>query len=148
MLKRALYLVAFSAAAFYGCTKTSSNNNNNQQNTVNNTYGLNSISGLHNITLAKNKDTTVYMPTTVNLAVNGNALAPVTITFGTLPADVVSYTPMQFTGIATDTSSFVTDTLHLHINAVTIGTFPVIVTATDAGGSPSQISDTFNIIVQ
>jgi len=147
MPRRALYLAAIFMIALGSCSKTNSSSGQ-QGYTANNTYGLGSISGLHNITLAKNKDTTVYMPTTVNLSVNGDARAPVSITFGPLPSAIVSYTPTLFTGIATDTSSFVTDTLHFHIDAVTIGTFPVIVTATDAGGSPSQISDTFNIIVQ
>jgi len=109
-------------------------------------WTLDGITGYNNISLAKNTDTVISMPITAGATIDGNWQVPITISFGSLPANV-SVTPASYTAIATTLNRYVTDTFAFHIHAVDTGTFPLAVVANDGGGGPNPISDTFRITV-
>jgi len=110
-------------------------------------YGIGKMAGLFNITLSRNSDTTIVVPIKVYVTVYGNWTPNITINFGPFPRDIVGATPASYSSYASTFITYVTDTVAFQIHATDTGTFPIAVFANCNGGSPSELSDSFNIIV-
>ena len=110
-------------------------------------YWLGEISGLFNISLLKNSDTTITMPIQVYVQIYAYATPEVTVSFGTLPADVVRLAPASYSTWTSFANNVVTDSISIHIHAVDSGSFPVTVFANCNGGGAAERSDSFKIIV-
>ncbi len=145
MKKCSLYLIVVLIVAFGSCKKT--NTNNEQQLSLLGGWSLDAIVGYSNISLPKNTDTTINMPITAGATIHGNWTVGITISFDSLPANVVSVMPASYSGTATTSKAYVTDTFAFHIHTVDTGTFPIVVIANDGGGGNNPISDTFKLIV-
>ena len=144
MNKRALYVVAI-LFAFAGCNKKSSTYTP-PQSYGHGGYSVGGITGLFDIILPRNCDTTIMMPIKVYATIYGNWNPYLTISFGPLPTNITSVVPATYGAITSVSHNFITDTVAFHIYAVDSGYFPVTVLAS-SGRSPSESSDSFKIIV-
>ena len=148
MKKYALFLTAISIIVLGSCSKKSGSSASIPYSGIGG-YGMGAIRGLFDITLAKNADTTIQMPIIVSVTVYGNWDPLITIKYSKLPTDLISVTPStdSVLTIITNSNSYVTDSTAFHIRAVDTGSFAVTITASTNGGNPSQVSDSFKIIV-
>jgi len=111
-------------------------------------YVIGNISGLFDITLPRNTDTTIAMPIKVSIFIGGNYTPTVTVSIGTpLPADVAGVNPevrsLQ-TLYGSSGTTYVTDTAAFQIHAIDTGIFLIHVFASSNG----EVSDSFKITVR
>jgi hypothetical protein len=101
--------------------------------------------GLSNISLVKNTDTTISIPISLSFYALGKMSVGDSITFGPLPPDVVSVIPASsLNGGFMDTTGKLTNAFAFHIHAIDTGTFQIVVLAY---GGHAPDSATFKLIV-